>query len=67
MKRQKRSAINRAQQRGYQAGMNGKSRDLCPFEGGEMRHEWLTGWRTGREDHWSGMNTLAQVQRLSNM
>lgn len=67
MKRQKRTGINRAQRNGYQAGMSGKSRDLCPFESGEMRHQWLNGWRSGREDQWDGMNTMAQVQKLSNM
>jgi len=67
MKRQKRNCIDRALTRGYQAGMTGKSRSICPHDNGEARHMWLSGWRTGREDHWNGYNTLAQVQKLSNM
>lgn len=67
MKRQKRDCIARAQSRGYQAGMAGKSRDTCPHEHGETRHMWISGWREGREDHWNGFNTMTQVQRLSNM
>ncbi len=66
MKRQKRTGIDRAQIRGYQAGVNGKSRSLCPHEAGEARHIWLSAWREGREDHWDGYNTLAQIQKLSN-
>lgn len=66
MKRQKRTGTDRAHIRGYQAGANGKSRSICPHETGEARHMWLSGWREGREDHWDGYNTLAQVQKLSN-
>ncbi|MFL0799764.1 MAG: ribosome modulation factor [Agarilytica sp.] len=67
MKRQKRTGSDLALSRGYQAGMVGKSRNLCPHESGEARHMWLTGWRSGRQDQWDGFNTLAQVQKLSNM
>ena len=67
MKRQKRAPTERALSRGYQAGVTGKSRTLCPHEAGEARHVWITGWREGREDHWNGYNTLAQVQRLHSM
>lgn len=67
MKSQKRNCADRAMTRGYQAGTQGKSSEICPHETGEARHNWLVGWRSGREDHWNGYNTLAQVQRLSNM
>lgn len=67
MKRQKRNSVDRAMNRGYQAGMQGKSRTLCPHDAGEARHMWLAGWRSGREDHWNGFNMMAQVQKLSNM
>ncbi|PCK02239.1 MAG: ribosome modulation factor [Alteromonadaceae bacterium] len=67
MKRQKRNVSSRAQARGYQAGMAGKSRSLCPHDTGDARHIWLTGWRVGREDNWDGFNTQAQIQRLNNM
>ncbi len=67
MKRQKRNGTDRALSRGYQAGIAGKSRTLCPHEAGEARHLWISGWREGREDHWDGFNSLAQAQKLSNM
>ena len=67
MKRQKRTISNRALVRGYQAGATGRSRNICPHESGEARHMWLTGWREGREDHWSGYNTMAQVQRMQSL
>ncbi len=66
MKRQKRASTEKALARGYQAGISGKSRNLCPHDSGEARHLWLSGWREGREDHWNGYNTLAQVQRLQS-
>lgn len=66
MKSQKRNHADRAYGKGYQAGISGRSRDLCPHEGGVARHEWISGWREGREDHWSGFNRAAQAQKLSN-
>jgi ribosome modulation factor len=67
MKRQKRNQTDRAMARGYQAGIAGKSRNLCPHETGEARHVWLTGWREARQDLWNGYNTAAQMQRLHNL
>ena len=65
MKRQKRSRSDVAISRGYQAGYSGLSRDKCPYETGDPRHQWLSGWREGREDHWNGYNTAASVQKIS--
>ena len=67
MKRQKRAHTDKALSKGYQAGVAGKSRNLCPHESGEARHMWLTGWREGREDHWNGYNTMAQVQKIQSL
>lgn len=67
MKRQKRSHVERAFSKGYQAAMSGRSWSSCPFETGEARQMWMSGWREGREDHWSGFNTHTQIQKLSNM
>lgn len=63
MKRQKRSKSNRAFTRGYLSGVNGKSRDLCPFQDAEYRQAWLSGWRAGREDNWDGLTGTAGVGR----
>lgn len=67
MKRQKRNQVDRAFGKGYQAGVMGRSRSLCPHDTGNARQEWLTGWREGREDHWNGFNRVASAQRLSNL
>jgi len=67
MKRQKRNQTERAFGRGYQAGIAGRSRSLCPYETGVARQEWLSGWREARTDQWDGYNLAAQVQKLSNL
>jgi ribosome modulation factor len=67
MKRQKRNQIERAFSKGYNAGIEGRSRSLCPHENGNIRQTWLSGWREGREDHWDGFNRAAQAQKLSNL
>jgi len=61
MRRLKRNKPDRAFTRGYQAGIQGKSRDGCPYHSEESRHSWLTGWRQGREDNWDGLTGTAGV------
>ncbi|MBD3647726.1 MAG: ribosome modulation factor [Pseudomonadales bacterium] len=61
MKRQKRDRHERAFTRGYQIGLHGKSRDLCPYQDSEKRQAWLSGWRTGREANWDGLTGTAGV------
>lgn len=67
MKRQKRDQFERAYGKGYQAGIDGRSRSLCPHESGKVRELWMSGWREARTDQWDGLNRMAQVQKLSNM
>lgn len=67
MKRQKRNQTDRAFSKGYQVGVEGRSRTLCPHGGGNNRQEWLNGWREGREDHWNGYNRAAQAQKISSL
>lgn len=50
MKRQKRDRLERAQSRGYNAGISGRSRELCPYQALDARSHWLGGWRQARED-----------------
>lgn len=64
MKRQKRSKTSRAFTRGYQTGLHGKSKDLCPFQDVEYRQAWLSGWRSGREDNWDGLTGTAGIGRI---
>jgi ribosome modulation factor len=66
MKRQKRDQVERAFTKGYQAGVQGRSRTLCPHEVIARRQNWINGWREGREDLWDGFNRAAQAQKISN-
>lgn len=45
MKRQKRDRQDRAYSRGYQAGVAGRSKEMCPYQATEIKSEWLGGWR----------------------
>ncbi|EAS44845.1 ribosome modulation factor [Photobacterium profundum] len=55
MKRQKRDRLERAQARGYQAGLNGRSNEVCPYQGVDARTNWLGGWRDAREELQTGL------------
>ena len=50
MKRQKRDRLERAHQRGYQAGITGRSKEICPYQALNQRSHWLGGWREAMED-----------------
>ena len=63
MRRQKRNKNQRAFIRGYQVGCHGKSKELCPFQAGETRQTWISGWRNGREDNWDGFTGAAGIAR----
>jgi ribosome modulation factor len=65
MKKQKRDLHERAYQRGYHAGLHGRHQDLCPHQGDDMRGQWLAGWREGREDNWTGLNTATGIQKMA--
>lgn len=58
MKRQKRDMTERAFHKGYQAGITGKLRDLCPHEQPTLRFQWMAGWREGRADKHDGLSNL---------
>ncbi|MGL4455761.1 MAG: ribosome modulation factor [Plesiomonas sp.] len=45
MKRQKRDRLERAHSRGYFAGLEGRSKELCPYQTLDARSHWLGGWR----------------------
>lgn len=48
MKRQKRNKLTRAHNKGFAAGIKGKSSDNCPFNSCDIREYWLSGWREAR-------------------
>ncbi|WP_411904880.1 ribosome modulation factor [Salmonella enterica] len=49
MKRQKRDRLERAHQRGYQAGIAGRSKEMCHYQTLNQRSYWLGGWRQAME------------------
>lgn len=64
MRRQKRDMNSRAFERGYQAGMTGRSSDSCPHNNEEHRINWISGWREGHADHQEGLTGVSGVHRL---
>lgn len=64
MRRHKRDRVDRAWNKGYQAGIQGRSRDLCPFGNLQARSSWLNGWREGRTDNLQGFTGVASVQNM---
>ncbi|HLR18032.1 MAG TPA: ribosome modulation factor [Alcanivoracaceae bacterium] len=64
MKRQKRDRVERAFNRGYQAGLTGRSSDTCPFDEITVRASWINGWREGRVHNIHGYTGVASVQHL---
>ncbi|HCP56103.1 MULTISPECIES: ribosome modulation factor [Pseudomonas] len=67
MRRLKRDPSEKAFLRGYQYGVHGKSRELCPFTNPSVRQAWLNGWREGRGDNWDGMTGTAGIHRLNEL
>jgi ribosome modulation factor len=63
MKRQKRDRGERAYSRGYLAGLQGRSRDNCPFEEEAMRQTWMNGWREGRDMSWQADTVSVPMMR----
>lgn len=54
MKRQKRDRLERARTKGYQAGLVGRSREVCPYQGVDERGYWMGGWRDALDERTQG-------------
>ncbi|WP_084649234.1 ribosome modulation factor [Saccharospirillum impatiens] len=67
MKRQKRDPLGRAYQKGYMAGLEGRSKSLCPEGKPEVHQEWMNGWREGRSDQWDGFTGVRGVHRINEV
>lgn len=63
MKRHKRDRTSRAWQRGYQAGLVGRSRELCPHGQLTARSSWLDGWHEGHRDLEDGTIPLSGLHK----
>lgn len=65
MKRQKRDLSQRAYNKGYLKGYQGRSNDNCPFRSdSSTAHEWSKGWHEGRTDQYDGIKTQASQQKI---
>ncbi len=64
MRRQKRDLTERAFQKGYRAGVSGRTKDACPHDDGAVRQHWLTGWREGRTDQWDGYTGVSGIHKM---
>ena len=64
MKRQKRDIEQRSFNKGYQAGVSGKSKSLCPNTTESAKQNWLSGWREGRGDNWDGLIGVSGLHKL---
>lgn len=64
MKRQKRDIEQRAFNKGYQAGISGKSKSQCPSTPQAAQQNWLSGWREGRGDNWDGLVGVSGIHKL---
>lgn len=67
MKRQKRDKMERAYQKGYMAGVEGKSKTLCPKDEGPEHQQWINGWREGRGDNWDGFTGVSGIHRVNEI
>ncbi|SES96921.1 ribosome modulation factor [Thalassotalea agarivorans] len=55
MRRQKRDRLERAHHNGYQAGLMGRSKEMCPYNNANAKSEWLGGWREAMTDRSMGL------------
>jgi ribosome modulation factor len=67
MKRQKRDPLGRAYQKGYMAGLEGRSKSLCPEGKPDIHQEWMNGWREGRSDQWDGFTGVRGIHRINEV
>ena len=67
MKSQKRDIHQRAFKRGYDAGIKGRPKDICPLHQNDVKQDWLAGWREGRQDFWDGLTGINNIARSDLM
>ena len=62
-KRSKRDRTTRAWQRGYQAGLIGRSQDTCPHQEMGTRTSWIDGWTQGHQDQADGSMAIGGLHK----
>ena len=58
MKTCKRQPSEKAYIHGFRAGINGKSIDLCPYTQANIRSLWISGWREGWGQSFTGFTGI---------
>ncbi len=66
MKRQKRDRLERAHQRGYQAGIAGRSKEMCPYQALNQRSQWLGAGEKPSETGQYLLDTVSLKRNLRN-
>jgi ribosome modulation factor len=61
MKRQKRERDELLYSRGFNAGLTGRSQELCPYQDINLRQHWMAGWREGRSTQHEGMRGVSAL------
>lgn len=62
-KRSKRDRSTRAFQKGYQAGLIGRSQEKCPHQEAAVRNSWIEGWNEGHQDQADGAVAIGGLHK----
>lgn len=54
MKRLKRDREQRAYKHGYNQGLKGHSKEICPYDEVDKRSQWIGGWMIGHAQYVAG-------------
>lgn len=61
VKRHKRDRDELLFSRGFNAGLSGRSQELCPYQNINLRQHWMAGWREGRSNQHEGLRGIAAL------
>jgi ribosome modulation factor len=61
MKRHKRERSELLYSRGFNAGITGRSQEMCPYQDINLRQHWMAGWREGRVNEREGFQGIAAL------
>lgn len=67
MKRHKRERDELLYSRGFNAGLTGRSQELCPYQNINLRQYWMAGWREGRSNQREGLHGVAALHLVPHL
>ena len=66
MRRVKREKSERAYSRGYQAGIQNRPKESCPYATKlNTGQSWIMGWRDGRSDQLEGFIGISGLHKMA--